>query len=97
MAVVFEAENGKKYKIKQIAGLIARRILNYMEPDNTVQRGDRLGFIRFGSRVDIIVPEDFKIDVCVGNMVQGNKTIIGRFQWKLNSIFPVFLPWSIYF
>jgi len=78
--VVFEAENGEKYKIKQIAGLIARRILNYMEPDNSVQRGDRLGFIRFGSRVDIIIPEDFQIDVSVGDMVQGNKTIIGRFQ-----------------
>ena len=67
-------------KIKQIAGLIARRILNYMEPENSVQRGDRLGFIRFGSRVDIIVPEDFTIDVIVGDIVQGNKTIIGRFQ-----------------
>ena len=78
--VVFESENGEKYKIKQIAGFIARRILNYMEPENSVQRGDRLGFIRFGSRVDIIIPEDFQIDVSVGDMVQGNKTIIGRFQ-----------------
>ena len=77
--VVFETENGKKYKIKQIAGLIARRILNYMEPENTVQRGERLGFILFGSRVDIIVPENFKIDVSLGEMVQGNKTIIGWF------------------
>ena len=73
-------ENGKQYKIKQIAGLIARRILNYMEPDNTVQRGQRLGFIRFGSRVDIIVPIDFQIDISLGDMVQGNRTIIGRFQ-----------------
>ena len=78
--VAFEGENGEKYKIKQIAGLIARRILNYMEPENSVQRGDRLGFIRFGSRVDIIIPEDFQIDVSVGDIVQGNKTIIGRFQ-----------------
>ena len=78
--VAFESENDEKYKIKQIAGLIARRILNYMEPENSVQRGDRLGFIRFGSRVDIIIPEDFQIDVSVGDMVHGNKTIIGRFQ-----------------
>jgi len=78
--VTFETENGEKYKIKQIAGLIARRILNYMEPENMVQRGDRLGFIRFGSRVDIIVSEDFHIDVSVGDMVRGNKTIIGQFQ-----------------
>ena len=78
--VAFEIENGKRYKIKQIAGLIARRILNYMEPGDMVQQGQRLGFIRFGSRVDIIVPRDFQIDVSLGDMVQGNKTIIGQFQ-----------------
>ncbi len=78
--VMFETESGKRYKIKQIAGLIARRILNYMEPENMVERGQRLGFIRFGSRVDIIVPEDFQIDVSLGDMVRGNQTIIGRFK-----------------
>jgi len=45
-----------------------------------VERGQRLGFIRFGSRVDIIVPEDFQIDVSLGDMVRGNQTIIGRFE-----------------
>ena len=77
--VTFETKNGKRYKIRQIAGFIARRILNYMEPENSVVRGERLGFIRFGSRVDIIVPNDFQIDVSLGEMVRGNKTIIGRF------------------
>ena len=79
MVVTFETENGKQYKIKQIAGRIARRILNYMEPENSVQRGQRLGFIRFGSRVDIIVPADFQINVNLGDAVLGNQTIIGRF------------------
>ena len=78
--VMFETESGKMYKIKQIAGLIARRILNYMEPANRVERGQRLGFIRFGSRVEIIVPEDFQIDGSLGDMVRGNQTIIGRFE-----------------
>ena len=78
--VMFETESGKMYKIKQIAGLIARRILNYMEPGNRVERGQRLGFIRFGSRVDIIVPPEFQIDVSLGDMVRGNQTIIGRFE-----------------
>ena len=78
--VMFETESGKMYKIKQIAGLIARRILNYMEPENRVERGQRLGFIRFGSRVDIIVPPGFQIDVSLGDMVRGNQTIIGRFE-----------------
>ena len=78
-AVLFETEKGKRYKIKQIAGFIARRILNYMEPEKLVQQGQRLGFIRFGSRVDIILPRDFQIDVSLGDMVKGNKTIIGQF------------------
>ena len=51
-----------------------------MEPENVVHRGQRLGFIRFGARVDIILPRDFQIDVSLGDMVQGNKTIIGQFQ-----------------
>ena len=79
MVVTFETEKGKQYKIKQIAGLIARRIFNYMEPEFMVQRGERLGFIRFGSRVDIIVPADFQINVNLGDAVLGNQTIIGRF------------------
>ena len=43
-------------------------------------RGQRLGFIRFGSRVDIIVPEDFQIDVSLGDIVEGNLSIIGHFN-----------------
>lgn len=78
--VAFETESGKRFKVKQIAGLIARRIINYMEPDRTVQTGERLGFIRFGSRVDIIVPESFQIAVSLGDMVKGNQTIIGNFN-----------------
>ncbi len=78
--VLFETKAGERYKIKQIAGLIARRILNYMEADNTVERGDRLGFIRFGSRVDIIVPEDFQIAVSLGDVVRGNQHIIGIYH-----------------
>lgn len=77
--VTLETEGGKQYKIKQIAGLIARRILNYMEPEIMVQRGDKMGFIRFGSRVDIILPTDFQIDVSLGDMVKANQSIIGRF------------------
>ena len=78
-AIVFETENGTKYKVKQIAGLIARRILNYMESEMVVEKGQRLGFIRFGSRVDIIVPPNFKINVSLGDIVEGNLSIIGEF------------------
>ena len=51
-----------------------------MEPELLVERGQRLGFIRFGSRVDIIVPKDFEIDVSLGDIVKGNLSIIGRFN-----------------
>ena len=78
--VMFELENGEKYKIKQIAGLIARRILNYMVPGKLAQRGDRLGFIRFGSRVDIIVSDNFKVAVSLGDIVKGNISIIGHYN-----------------
>jgi len=76
---LFETKDGKQFKIKQIAGWIARRIANYMKPGVSVNRGERLGFIRFGSRVDIIVPEDFKINVNLDDVVRGNKTVIGSF------------------
>jgi len=79
-SVLFEGEKGNKFKIKQIAGWIARRIINYMEPEKKVERGERLGFIRFGSRVDIIVPETFQLDVSLGDIVKGNQTIIGSFR-----------------
>ena len=79
-AIVFETESGNKYKVKQIAGLIARRILNYMAPEMVVEKGQRLGFIRFGSRVDIIVPPNFKINVSLGDIVEGNLSIIGEFE-----------------
>ena len=78
MWVIFD--NGENtYKIKQIAGLIARRIINYMEPEMVVKRGDRLGFIRFGSRVDIIVPNNFDMRISVGDKVNAVETIIGEF------------------
>ena len=79
-SVLFEGEKGNKFKINQIAGWIARRIINYMEPKHNVERGERLGFIRFGSRVDIIVPEKFQLYVSLGDIVTGNQTIIGRFK-----------------
>jgi len=65
------------FKIKQIAGLIARRILCYANVDVEMKRGDRLGFIRFGSRTDLIIPSKFKIMVKVGQKVKGGETVIG--------------------
>lgn len=64
--------------LKQIAGLIARRILNYSIIGNVVCKGDRMGFIMFGSRTDIIFPTDFDVKVKVGQRVIGGETIIAE-------------------
>lgn len=77
----FKNKENNKYKIKQIAGFIARRILNYMNPNESVVKGQRLGFIRFGSRVEIIVPEDnFDVFIKEGDKVKANISTIGVFK-----------------
>ena len=79
-SIMFQTNNNHKYRIKQIAGFIARRILNYMNPGETVSKGQRLGFIRFGSRVDIVIPENkFNIFVKEGDKVKANQSSIGEF------------------
>tara|TARA_A100001037_G_C15056593_1_gene592653 strand:- start:114 stop:752 length:639 start_codon:yes stop_codon:yes gene_type:complete len=76
VVTIINNESGK-YKIKQIAGLIARRILCYAKEDMKLNKGDRLGFIRFGSRTDIIMPKKITLKVEVGQKVIGGETIIG--------------------
>ena len=78
---LFRTKENHKYKIKQIAGFIARRILNYMESDQSVIKGQRLGFIRFGSRVEIIVSSNnFDIIVQKGDKIKANISTIGIFK-----------------
>jgi phosphatidylserine decarboxylase len=60
----------------QIAGLIARRILCYVKEGDTLARGQRFGFIRFGSRVDIYVPKDAALRVALGDKVHATSTVI---------------------
>ena len=67
-------------KVKQIAGLIARRILCYAKIGNKMNKGDRLGFIMFGSRTDVIFPPSVNVLVKVGQRVVGTETIIGTFE-----------------
>tara|TARA_B100001996_G_scaffold102141_2_gene76662 strand:- start:6391 stop:7032 length:642 start_codon:yes stop_codon:yes gene_type:complete len=66
------------YRVMQIAGLIARRIHCYAEVDKEMKKGDRLGFIMFGSRTDIIFPSSIKIKAKIGEKVKGGETIIGK-------------------
>ena len=67
-------------KVKQIAGIIARRIFCYAKKNIHMQQGNRLGFIRFGSRTDLIVPKSVNLHVEIGQKVTGTETIIGTFE-----------------
>ena len=64
--------------VRQIAGLIARRIVTYPEQGGHVERGERIGLIRFGSRVDLFIPLDWNLDCAVGDKVAGGSTVLAR-------------------
>jgi phosphatidylserine decarboxylase len=72
----------KKGKIlfKQIAGIIARRIVYHVTEGDTVNAGDRFGLIRYGSRVDMFFPENVELKVSLKDKVYGGETIIGEFN-----------------
>ncbi len=62
--------------VRQIAGAVARRICNYLHVGQQVTQGQELGFIKFGSRVDVFLPLDSEIAVGLGDIVKGNKTVL---------------------
>jgi len=64
--------------LRQIAGAVARRIKNYLEKGDEVIQGSEMGFIKFGSRVDLFLPLNTQIEVNIGDKVKGNVTLIGR-------------------
>lgn len=74
-AVVIDA-GGHTVTLVQVAGLIARRILCYVQPGDTLARGQRYGFIRFGSRVDVYLPADATPHVSPGDKVFATSTIL---------------------
>ena len=70
---------GKKVLFRQIAGYIARRIVCYAVEGNSVVQGEQVGFIKFGSRVDLFLPLDVRVQVTKGQKVKGCETIIAKF------------------
>ncbi len=76
--VVIETEFGVSVLIRQIAGFVARRIVWYCHEDDKVKQGDELGFIKFGSRVDLFLPLDAKIKVEIDEKVQGGISILAE-------------------
>lgn len=77
-ALLIKAHEGAEVTCVQIAGLIARRILCYVGPGDTVVRGQRFGFIRFGSRVDLYLPVSARAGVSVGDKVHAGQSIVAR-------------------
>ncbi len=78
----FEASDppGRKIGVRLIAGAIARRIVPFVQQGEVVDRGQRIGLIQFGSRVDLYLPLDAQIRVKVGDRVVGGETIVAAFE-----------------
>lgn len=76
-ALIIKTKNNKKFAVVQIAGLIARRIVNCVAAGDAVTKGDRYGMIRFGSRLDLYLPMDFQITVQKGEKTKAGVTVIG--------------------
>ena len=77
-SVLFVDKNGRRLTCIQIAGLVARRICCYVSPGDTVQRGARFGFIRFGSRVDVYPPVNARPLVTVGDKILAHSSAIAN-------------------
>ena len=76
-ALIIKTDSGVSFAVVQIAGLIARRIVNCVKEGETLKKGDRYGMIRFGSRLDLYLPHDFEVAVNIGEKTQAASTIIG--------------------
>ncbi len=73
-----EGTAGDRIGVRQIAGLVARRVVGYLEPGQEVRQGEHLGVIKFGSRVDILVPESYEILVAKGDRMRGSETMVAK-------------------
>lgn len=77
-AVCLKTPQGVKLLCVQVAGLIARRIVSWVQPGDQVAIGERYGLIRFGSRMDLYLPATSRVKVAVGNRVKGGETILAE-------------------
>ena len=82
-ATVLQSGQGRQVLVLQIAGLLARRILGFVKPGQNLARGERLGMICFGSRVDLYLPPESEILVKVGDRLKAGTSIVAR--WWLDA------------
>ena len=76
--VVVKMKNDLEVMFRQIAGAVARRIKYYVDEGDTVEQGSEFGFIKFGSRVDVLMPPEFQVKVSVGAKTRAGKTILAQ-------------------
>jgi phosphatidylserine decarboxylase len=76
--IVIETKGGTEIMIRQIAGAVARRIVTYAKENQDVLQGDELGFIKFGSRVDVFLPLGTEVEIPILQQVKANKSIIAK-------------------
>lgn len=77
-SVVVTSESGTEILVRQVAGAVARRIVTYSKRGDRVHQGEELGFIKFGSRVDIFLPPGTAVDVQMFEQVRASRTILAR-------------------
>ena len=77
---VVKDSEGREVLFRQIAGLVARRIVSYMKVGSMVEQNSVSGFIKFGSRIDVLIPKDSELLVEIGDRVVGSQTPIARFK-----------------
>jgi phosphatidylserine decarboxylase len=80
LAVHLRTAEGTDMVMVQIAGLLARRIISYIKEGDTVDRGERVGLICFGSRVDLYFPEQCQVQVRIGQKVKAGNSVLGRWS-----------------
>jgi len=73
-----ESADGFRVTVRQVAGLIARRIVGWAEQGARLAKGERIGMIRFGSRVELLLPPDCEVTVKVGDYVTGGDHVVAR-------------------
>lgn len=80
--IVISTEHGK-LELTQIAGILTRRIVSYISEGSSIKRGERIGMIRFGSRVDVIIPQGYEFTAKPGDKVKAGETVIAMRKEKI--------------
>lgn len=84
--VIRHLSTGQEVMVRQIAGAVTRRIVTDAKEGTAIRQGDEMGFIKFGSRVDLFLPEDVHINVHLGEQVYGCKTVIATMSFPTEKI-----------